>query len=102
MPLPHAINPTPRYQPHAPAPQYGENANLDGMGFSPFGKVLGTGMDVVDQIFSGHGESPDQGRIQSEGNKYLKKTFPKLSYINSVTVKTTDWPRKSPPEKKEL
>jgi len=81
---------------------YGENANLDGMGFSPFGKVLGTGMDVVDQIFSGHGESPDQGRIQSEGNKYLKKTFPKLSYINSVTVKTTDWPRKSPPEKKEL
>ena len=47
MPLPHAINPTPRYQPHAPAPQYGENANLDGMGFSPFGKVLGTGMDVV-------------------------------------------------------
>ena len=81
---------------------YGENANLDGMGFSPFGKVLGTGMDVVDQIFSGHGESPDQGRIQSEGNTYLKKTFPKLSYINSVTVKTTDWPRKSPPEKKEL
>ena len=71
------------------------------MGFSPFGKVLGNGMDVVDQIFSGHGESPDQGRIQSEGNKYLKKTFPKLSYINSVTVKTTDWPRKSPPEKKQ-
>ena len=45
MQLPHAINPTPRYQPHAPAPQYGENANLDGMGFSPFGKVLGTGME---------------------------------------------------------
>lgn len=81
---------------------YGENGNLDGMGFSPFGKVLGNGMDVVDQIFSGHGESPDQGRIQSEGNKYLKKTFPKLSYINSVTVKETDWPRKSPPEKREL
>ena len=53
--LPHAICPT-----YALAPQYGENGNLDGMGFSPIGKVLGNGMDVVDQIFSGHGESPDQ------------------------------------------
>lgn len=47
---------------HDLAPQFAHNANLDGMGFSPFGKVLGNGMDVVDQIFSGHGESPDQVR----------------------------------------
>lgn len=64
---------------------FSDNSNLDGMDFAPFAKVIGTGMaDVVDEIFSGHGETPDQGRIQSEGNKYLKKIFPRLSYIKSV------------------
>ena len=29
---------------HAPALQFADNANLDGMGFSPFGKVLGNGV----------------------------------------------------------
>ena len=74
-----------------------DNTNLDGMGFSPFGKVLGSGMtDAVDKIFSGYGEGapsgqgPDQGRVQSEGNKYLKRSFPKLSYINSITVVEDD------------
>eukprot|EP00581_Thalassiosira_minuscula_P015561 CAMPEP_0183729758 /NCGR_PEP_ID=MMETSP0737-20130205/31141_1 /TAXON_ID=385413 /ORGANISM="Thalassiosira miniscula, Strain CCMP1093" /LENGTH=216 /DNA_ID=CAMNT_0025962039 /DNA_START=111 /DNA_END=761 /DNA_ORIENTATION=- len=66
-----------------------DNGNLDGMGFSPFGKVI-EGMDVVDQIFPGYGEGapsgngPDQQRIQTEGNKYLKKQFPKLSYVKAV------------------
>ena len=69
-----------------------DNSNLDGMGFAPFGQVVGTGMeDVVDKIYSKYGEGapsgkgPEQGRIQSEGNKYLKKQFPNLSYIKSVT-----------------
>ena len=68
-----------------------DNGRLDGMGFSPFGKVI-DGMDVVDKIYSGYGEGaprgagPDQGRIQQEGNAYLKKDFPKLDYIQSATI----------------
>jgi peptidyl-prolyl cis-trans isomerase A (cyclophilin A) len=68
-----------------------DNERLDGMGFSPFGKVS-EGMDVVDKIYSGYGEGaprgvgPDQGRIQQEGNAYLKKEFPKLDYIKSAAI----------------
>jgi len=68
-----------------------DNANLDSMGFSPFGKVV-EGMDIVDKINGEYGEGaprgrgPDQGRIQAEGNAYLKKDFPNLDYIKSATV----------------
>ena len=67
-----------------------DNTNLDGMGFAPFARVTEGLGDVVDQIYSGYGEGapsgngPDQGRIQAEGNKYLKRQFPNLSYIKSV------------------
>ncbi|HAT71368.1 MAG TPA: peptidylprolyl isomerase [Elusimicrobia bacterium] len=70
---------------------YGDNARLDGMGFSPFGKVT-EGMDVVESIYSGYGEGapsgmgPDQGRVQMQGNAYLKKDFPKMDYIKSAEL----------------
>jgi peptidyl-prolyl cis-trans isomerase A (cyclophilin A) len=70
---------------------FGNNSNLDGMGFSPFGKVI-AGMDVVDKINGEYGEGapggmgPNQGRIQAEGNAYLKKDFPNLDYIKSATL----------------
>ncbi len=70
---------------------YANNANLDAMGFTPIGKVV-SGMDVVDAIEGEYGEGapqgrgPSQGRIQSEGNAYLKSQFPKLDYITNAAV----------------
>jgi peptidyl-prolyl cis-trans isomerase A (cyclophilin A) len=70
---------------------FGNNINLDGMGFSSFGKVT-EGMDVVDKINGEYGDGPpygsgpNQGRVQGEGNAYLKKDFPNLDYIKSATI----------------
>jgi peptidyl-prolyl cis-trans isomerase A (cyclophilin A) len=70
---------------------FGNNANLDGMGFAPFGKVA-TGMDVVDGVYKGYGEGapggagPNQGRIQAEGNAYLNRDFPKLDWVKEAKI----------------
>ena len=67
------------------------NARLDGMGFSPFGKVI-QGMEVIDALYNGYGEGaprgggPAQDRIQNEGNRYLKASFPKLDYIKNASL----------------
>jgi len=61
------------------------SASLDPQGFAPFGKVT-DGMDVVDSLYAGYGEAPQQPMIQSSGNQYLEGQFPKLDYIKSTKV----------------
>jgi peptidyl-prolyl cis-trans isomerase A (cyclophilin A) len=70
------------------------NAQLNGMGFAPFGKVT-EGMEVVDALYSGYGEGapsglgPAQDRAQGEGNSYLTKDFPKLDFIKTARILPT-------------
>jgi hypothetical protein len=43
-------------------------------------------MEVVDSLYSGYGESPDQGMIQTQGNSYLESKFPRLDYIKTARI----------------
>jgi cyclophilin family peptidyl-prolyl cis-trans isomerase len=59
----------------------------DALGFAPFGKVV-EGMDVVDKLYSGYGETSGsgmragkQGRLFEEGNAYLDRDFPRLDKL---------------------
>jgi len=67
----------------------GDNGRLDGMGFTPFGKVV-EGMEVVKKVETKYGENNRreniQGNFQSKGNEYIKEKFPDIDYIKSVTV----------------
>ena len=67
-----------------------DNRRLDSMGFAPFGRI--TDMSTVDALHSGYGEGaprgrgPDQARIGSAGNTYLRADFPELDYIQSASI----------------
>ena len=70
---------------------FGNNPQLDNMGFPPIGEVI-SGMENVNSIYTGYGEGAPQGRgpsqqfTQTKGNAYLRESFPKLDYIQKVSV----------------
>jgi peptidyl-prolyl cis-trans isomerase A (cyclophilin A) len=74
---------------------YRDNSRLDATGFAVFGQVI-AGMNVVDSLYKGYGEGaprgqgPSQGKIQSDGNAYLIKDFPRLDYIITARI-TEQW-----------
>ena len=65
----------------------GNNERLDGMGFTPFGKVV-EGMDVIKQINTEYGENSQevQGSFEAKGNAFILKKYPNLDMIKSVTI----------------
>jgi len=70
---------------------YRDNPNLDGMGFTPFGKIV-SGMEIADSLYKGYGEGapggagPRQDLAQSEGNAYLRRDFPLLDYVKTARL----------------
>ncbi len=70
---------------------FADNSNLDQMGFAPFGRVV-SGMNVVDAINAEYGEGaprgrgPDQSRLQTQGNAYLAREFPRMDYVKKATI----------------
>jgi hypothetical protein len=43
-------------------------------------------MDVVDMIYSGYAERPDQDHIREEGDAYLVKNFPMIDKIKLAKI----------------
>lgn len=69
-----------------------DNVRLDAQGFAPLGRVV-EGMDVVDRLYGGYGETSGggmragrQGRVLAEGNRYLDAEFPRLDRLVRARV----------------
>jgi peptidyl-prolyl cis-trans isomerase A (cyclophilin A) len=62
--------------------------SLDSQGFTPFGVVDGTGMNVVEMFYDQYGENSgmDQEAITKGGEKYIAQKWAKLDKISSATL----------------
>lgn len=75
---------------------FGDNQRLDSTatgGYPPIGEVV-MGMEVVDSLYAEYGGAPsnEQGSIQSQGNAFLKATFPLLDAIRTARI-VNEWRR---------
>ena len=68
-----------------------DNKRLDARGFSPFGKVV-EGMEAVDRFYS-YGEvqslgggGPDTAKMESLGDDYIQRSFPRMDQIKTARV----------------
>jgi len=64
-----------------------DHPRLDAQGFTPIGRVV-EGMDVVDSLYSGYGETSGgglrggkQGPVIAGGNEFLDRNYPKLDHL---------------------
>jgi len=60
-----------------------DNELFDRNGYVPFGEIT-EGMFFIDRLYSKYGSKVSTAKIEAEGNAYLTKEFPKLSFIESV------------------
>lgn len=72
-----------------------DNSNEDAQGFAPLGRVI-SGMDVVDSLYSGYGESSGggvrarrQAPLWSGGNRYVDQMYPKLDHLIRIAILKT-------------
>lgn len=64
---------------------FADNSSLDPLNFTPFGMTDAAGLAVANKIYAGYGQNPDQDSIYAEGDAYLQRNFPKLTYT-TLTV----------------
>ncbi|MFO0615749.1 MAG: peptidylprolyl isomerase [Polyangiaceae bacterium] len=76
-----------------------DNERLDALGFAPVCAVADHGMDAVDKLYGGYGESPtrEQVEMMAKGNDYLRATYPDLDYIATARVVPIPVPASAPP-----
>jgi peptidyl-prolyl cis-trans isomerase A (cyclophilin A) len=63
-------------------------SSLDSQGFTPFGMVDGTGMNVVNMFYDQYGDTAgmDQENITKGGEHYIASKYPKLDTIKFATI----------------
>jgi len=66
----------------------GDNVQLDGYGFTPFGAVT-SGMKTIDSLYGGYADrpTPHQAEMAQQGNAYFRTHWPRLDTIVSARIR---------------